>query len=210
MSQSGVDIITGIERYGEATMGVVIYRRVINVYEIPRDILVECIGKGLQINRGDPDFPCLLEVAVGDGISYKEKTGHIGINAGDGLSIDETSKLNVNAGDGLKLVDNKLTVDLEVVTDETVDPTKTKTLTVQVDSHITFEAGKLTLKKNYQQFHLLKNCYGQMLDIEAGEALTDAEEVMIGGVCYGYGYGYGVAMKSMRESTREMPNFYKK
>lgn len=191
-------------------MGVVIYRRVVNVYEIPRDILVECIGRGLQINREDPDFPCLLEVSVGDGISYKEEKGVIGVNAGDGLSIDENSRLNVEMGDGLKLIDNKITVDLEVVSDENVDPTKTKTLTVQVDSHITFEAGKLMLTKNYQQFNLLKNCYGQMLDIEAGEALVATEEVMIGGVCYGYGYGYGTAMKSLRESTSEMPNFYKK
>jgi hypothetical protein len=43
-------------------MGVVIYRRVSNIYEIPNDILVNCIGRGLVVNRelfvpDNPDNP---------------------------------------------------------------------------------------------------------------------------------------------------------
>lgn len=105
-------------------MGSVIYRKVNNVFEIPPDILVECIGKGLIVARkcdserdeNPKDAPCSLEVNTGDGIGFDDQ-GRITIKDGDGVYFNNDGKLCVHIakhGDGLKLnEDNALVVNVD-------------------------------------------------------------------------------------------------
>lgn len=99
-------------------MGVVIYRRVINVYDIPLDILVQCIGRGLDVDRTG-DYP-KLEVALGAGLHY-DNEAFVTVGTGLGLKIDDNNcvacdlgsglfhsndgKVNVRTGSGLKMDD---------------------------------------------------------------------------------------------------------
>jgi hypothetical protein len=60
-------------------MGNVIYRRITNVYDIPPDILVNCIGKGLIVKteepvyeESEPTIPCSLQVDAGKGLKFDE------------------------------------------------------------------------------------------------------------------------------------------
>lgn len=86
-------------------MGVMIYRRVVNVYDIPLDILVETLGRGLTINREAADFP-LLEPDIGKGLRFD----------GDGkIEIDPTVD-HYQSTEYIVQVDSKLSLDAQKLT----------------------------------------------------------------------------------------------
>lgn len=173
-------------------MGVVIYRRVTNVYDIPLDILVETLGRGLTLNR-EGQVP-LLEPSIGTGLKFNEE-GQVVVNTGNGLTVDELGKISVDFG-------------CAVTFDEAVDETKTTEMMVQIDSQLSLNAQKLTLKKKYQKYTIQRNKNGIVLYIIAGDVTEKDDDVIIG-VPYGYGYGYGCKdHKPARENTPEYPNFY--
>lgn len=60
-------------------MGSVIRKKTTNVFDIPQDILVEFIGRGLFINRNS--LPPLLEISANHGIELKED-GSLGLKKG--------------------------------------------------------------------------------------------------------------------------------
>ncbi len=171
-------------------MGMVIYRRVTNVYDIPLDILVDTIGKGLTINRTG-ELP-LLEPAISNGLEFKED-GTVGIKTGDGIRINECGELVID------IICNEC--------DTVVDPCKSTEFSVQIDSSLSLDAQKLSLVKKYQKYTVQRNTAGVILDIIPGEITEKTDEVLI---CAAYGYGYGSGQtKTYRPTTPEMPNFYK-
>ncbi len=86
-------------------MGVVIYRRVTNIFDIPRDILVKCIGRGLivdsECDQHGGEGPCCLEVDAGQGLGF-DQGGALIVDAGAGLGFDPSGALTVVPGGGLK------------------------------------------------------------------------------------------------------------
>ena len=212
-------------------MGVMIYRRVVNVYDIPLDILVETLGRGLTINRDAADFP-LLEPSIGEGLGFNRsgaiavqtglglhidgsnrvacdlgsglfhcEDGKVSIKMGGGLKFDEENNLAVDVGPGVTLVDNKVSVDT------VPDPAMSTEFVTQIDSRLEIDAQKLTLTKVYQRHAVLKNAAGVVLGVVPGEVFEAKDDVILA-VPYGYGYGSGDA-KSFRTSTSAAPNFYK-
>jgi hypothetical protein len=219
-------------------MGVVIYRRITNILEVPSDVLVRFAGKGLfprirenlfqegeeRVNalaEGEPLSPLVVDVGLGDGLVFNDD-GTITLDLGDGISLTEDGRLRIDLGDALQFDENghvtlKLGAGLEIdennavaVTDcdKTPDPSQTKTIKVQTDSKLHLEGNKLMLDKTYQTYSILRNAAGALLDVVLGEVVTEKDEVMLG-VCYGYGYGQKT-LSHTRRSTPDTPNFYQK
>jgi hypothetical protein len=81
-------------------MGSVMRKAITNIYDIPEDIIVDAIRRGLSIVRGG-DPPCYLEVDVGEGLYLNDRTGgKVTVNAGDGLGFNG-NELEVLIGKGL-------------------------------------------------------------------------------------------------------------
>lgn len=139
-------------------MGNIIYRRITNVYDIPPDILVECIGKGLVVRRSTEEIssencenhdhteqvPCSLEIDLGSGLAFN--------------------------------CDNKLEVDTTPVT--------TQVLTNLTDVSMSIEGQKLTLTKTFTDYTVKKTESGLVVDIEVGECRTVTEDILL--LDYGY------------------------
>lgn len=172
-------------------MGVMIYRRVTNVYDIPPDILVNCIGKGLVVVRDEHDAeehghehesrpPCSLEVDVGNG-----------------LHIDCDNHLAVNIGNGLEFnCDGQIEIDTEPVT--------TQIMTNVTDISLSIDGQKLTLSKTFTDYIVHKTAAGLVVDIEVSDSRIVTEDVLM------VDYGYCGSGTSARMSTPNLPNFYQK
>jgi hypothetical protein len=193
-------------------MGLFVRRRVINVYDIPLDILVETMGRGLTINRQDEEYP-KFEASIGKGLYFDEE-GKVNVYAGLGLQIDCFNRVSCDLGDGLHhthdgkihvKTGNGLTVsESGVSVDNVVDPCQTVEFVVQVDSQLSIDAQKLSLKKFYRKHTVLKNAAGLVLDIVQGEVFDCTGEVILA-----VPYGYGCGGPSYRTATPEAPAFYK-
>jgi hypothetical protein len=199
-------------------MGVVIYKRVVNVYDIPNDIMVQCIGQGLRVNRDGP-FP-MLEVWPGRGLRF-DPEGKLNVHVGEGLCHDCDDLPAVKTGRGIGLgkdrevevrpgfglgfdADGNLTT---LADDPTPDPSKSECYTVMVGSDLSIDAQKLKLTKTFQDVALLKNSAGFVVGREVVREYTRCDDVIIA-VPYGYGYGGDCGPKPYRNSTPESPNFY--
>lgn len=53
-------------------MGSVMRKRVVNVYDVPQDVLVNFVGRGLEMNR--EEAPVRLEVCVGTGLDFNDSS----------------------------------------------------------------------------------------------------------------------------------------
>jgi hypothetical protein len=170
-----------------------------------------------------------VSVNIGLGLIESEE-GKITVDAGAGLFQTSSGKIVVNVSDGIVIVNGKLLINLgdglvleknKVCLDSNIDETKSYFIIVQVDSKLSIDAQKLSLKKFYQKYKIFKNSAGFVLGIEPGEIFEDKDDVIIavpygyggyGGHC-GYGYGYGgyggCCPLPYRTSTKDMPLFYK-
>jgi hypothetical protein len=171
-------------------MGLVIYRRITNVFEIPLDILVETLGRGLHLNRSG-QVP-LLEPNIGTGLGFEENSS-FGVRYGEGLKLDDLGRISVDIG-------------CDMFKDTEPDPSKTVEVEVQIDSHLSLDAQKLSLRKVYRKYTVYKNASGHVIDFLPGETVERIDDVILA-VPYGYGTGF---MNSSREETPEAPNFYAK
>lgn len=214
-------------------MGVVIYRRVTNVLEVPPDVLVNFIGRGLIVNRhefgeaferdrndknkdddrftalgiGDPPAAIHIEVDCGAGLGFGHRGdyGELEVRTGDGIRIDDHNRIAVDVGVGLVIdEENKLSVEQAVC-----DPEKTTEFTLLIDSALNLDGQMLKMKKKYQKIIVQKNHTGRVINILPGEITETTDDVLLN-VCYG-GYGYGKGLTAPeRPSTETHPNFYQK
>lgn len=86
-------------------MGSVSRKRVTNVFDVPQDILVNFIGKGLYFNREDK--PPLLEVSAGSGLNY-DAEGNLAVDAE--VDDSQTSNFSVCVGTSLSLDGQKISL----------------------------------------------------------------------------------------------------
>ncbi len=201
-------------------MGNVIYRRITNVYDIPSDILVECIGKGLVVHRREDSeisqeigaVPCSLEVHTGKGLNFDHQgrlaveTGQgicfdcdekFAVNIGQGIQIDDCGKVSIKLGDGFVFdCDGKINIDTCIASSQTISNITNVTLSI--------EGRKMVLSKTFTDYKINRNNAGIVLDIEVSEPRVINEEMIISD------YGYSACGTSIRASTSTLPNFYQK
>lgn len=111
-------------------MGLVIYRRVTNVLEVPADVLVNFLGRGLKVKRNrhtfaderdlmaqrlglkeeeakDIDPALMIEADLDEGLGFTEEGG-ITLDLGKGLTFDKTGSaaVRLEKNKGLKFGDH--------------------------------------------------------------------------------------------------------
>lgn len=193
-------------------MGLVIYRRITNVYEVPREVLEEFAGKGLAVSASNEHQ---FDVDLGNGLVFDEQDRvavcpddiNCMINpfpAGVGLVVDEAGKVNVNLEESSGL---QFTPDKKVAFDTTIKEDLVQTITNITDVNFVLDGRKLTLQKTFTDYHIKRNQAGVVLGFETGESRIEKQDV----VFTDYGYcGYGSRGVSKRTSSTKFPNFYQK
>lgn len=181
-------------------MGVIIHRRVINVYDIPDDFFGKCLGRGLC--EGGDEYHSNIETDLGQGLAFDGNA--FGVRTGPGLKIDEENRVAAHVGRGLNVEGGRIHLD-------TCRDGCPGTFTVLSDSHLSLDGPKLVLTKDFTRYSVWKNAAGLVLDIEVDSTFSTSEDVTLC-VPHGYNYGYSCARaaKPLRNSTADFPNFYLK
>ena len=78
-----------------------IKKRIENLFDIPEDLLVRCIGRGFFLFR--KGFPaCILEVNTGKGLFLDENNeDKVTVKTGEGLGFDENEAVTIKTGQGV-------------------------------------------------------------------------------------------------------------
>lgn len=146
-------------------MGIINRKRLTNIFDVPKDILMNFIGRGLNVDR-------------------EEILPMIEVSTGKCLLIDEESNVSV---------------DLEA------DESKESIITVCSDVKLGVDGRKISLTKVYQDFKLVKTKDGIVTDLMLINTRTYVDESIL------TDYGYIPCLTiPQRESSDELPNFYKK
>jgi hypothetical protein len=155
-----------------------------NFIELPRDAVFDFLGRGLK-GRNDDEQP-KLELDIGAGLEW------------DGSTV----KLKI--GKGCKFDDDFLSCDFDE------DEELRSTFTTLTDLSLEVDGCWLMINKKYTVYELRRTRHGVLKDIvSVGDSYdTDGVLIPIGHDGYG-GYGQLSLLSSTRESTPEMPNFYK-
>jgi hypothetical protein len=157
------------------------------------DAVVVITGPGLVINNEQ-------QVAVNPGNGVGIQNDQVVVKTGDGLGFDEANNVVVVPGDNLDIKDGKLTLDNEPVDCNCSD------FTLMVNSDVSIKGHKLIFKRTYQDYQLVRNKAGLLLDFKLVNTRHTKQEIELPSDS-----GY-VAMLSVpnREMNAKYPNFYKK
>jgi hypothetical protein len=156
-----------------------------NLIRLPKDAILDFLGRGLIGRRDEEEDEPLLELDIGAGLEFDGD--QIKLKTGFGIKIDV---------DGI-CVDN----------DEDV-PAR-NTITALTDLNLELDGCWLMVNKKYTVYEIRRNKGGMVKDLVSVGDFYDTDGVCIP-VHDGYG-GYGtMSLLSVRESSPGKPNFYKK
>jgi hypothetical protein len=155
-----------------------------NLIRIPKDAILDFLGRGLVGRRDEEDDEPILELDIGAGLDFDG--GKIRLKTGVGIKIDLDS----------------------VCLDTDEDLPSRSTITTLSDLTLELDGCWLMVNKKYTVYEIRRTKGGMIKDLVSVGDFFDTDGVCIP-IHDGYG-GYGqMTLLAMRESTPEKPNFYK-